>query len=312
MTTNKQDQLIKFTLDEKMFSLELSSVYTILGAESLHLENGPNDQVGWLAAKPEPVIVYSLAKRFIQKQNGKGPIIVLNSSEHKQAFMLEHILGIVPREQTKFHDLPKILSNSPNKFFNGILEANEDLLLNIDPMSIMTQGKKNAEELNQDDLSQPDFAHLKNLSNPNIWANSKKQIFLSTTGLYTEDNKSILMGLSITQVCEIIEITKINSVPCASKHIMGFIVYHNRPVVVIDIGYCLTRIPTALNTVHKLVVVRGLKVGELVAFPIGNKVSVYNLPISHKACETKSLLNNKFVLAAFELEKSVLIIPNIE
>ncbi|MBI4852759.1 MAG: chemotaxis protein CheW [Acidobacteria bacterium] len=311
MTTN--NQLIKFTLGEQMFSLELSSVYSILGAESLQLENGPNDQIGWLVAKPKPIIVYSLAKRFMQKQTTIGPIIVLNSPEHKQAFMLKEILGIASREQTKFHNLPKTLSNSTNKFFNGILEINNDLFLNIDPTSIMAQNTEIVEELSgNNDLPKTDFTHLQNLSNPNIWANSKKQIFLSTTGLYTEDKKQILMGLSITQVCEIIETTKINPIPCASKHIMGFILYHNQPVVVIDIGYCLTKTSTELNTVNKLVVVRGLKVGELVAFPVGNKVSVYNLPILHKACKTNSLLNNKFILAAFEIEKSLLIIPNIE
>ncbi len=312
MITNKQAQLINFSIGEQVFSLELSHVHSILGAESVHLENGPNGQVGWLAAKPKPITVYSLANQFMQKQNRLGPVVVLNNLQNKQAFMLEKILGIVSKEQAKFHSLPKTLSHLPNKYFNGILEIDNDLFLSIDPASIIVENEETTKELNSEELPKTDFAHLQKLPNPSIWANSKKQIFLSTTGLYTEEKKSILMGLSITQVCEVIEITKINSVPCAPQHIMGFIVYHNRPVMVVDIGYCLTGKPTALTKTHKLVVAQGLKIGELVAFPIGAKVSLYNLPISYKSCETKSLLNNRFVLAAFDLEKSVLVIPNIE
>lgn len=311
MITDKKAQLINFTVGENKFSLESSYVHSILRADSIQLENGPNGQIGKLRTKTSPIIVYSLANRFMQQQSCLGPVVILNTVENRQAFMLEKMLGIVSKEKAKFHKLPKIFSQLPNNFFNGIIEIEEDLLLSIDPILITSEPKTNT-NLNTDNSFTTDFRHLQKLHTPNLWKDSKKQIFVSNTGLYTEENKLILIGLSITQICEVVEITKIVPVPCAPKHILGVITYRNHPVMVVDIGYCLTQKQTTLTKINKLVIVQGFKVGELIAFPMGEKVSMYDLPIKYKCCENTSLLNNKSVLAAFELERSFLVIPNIE
>lgn len=311
MITDKKAQLINFTVGENKFSLESTYVHSILRADSVQLENGLNGQIGKLLTKTRPVIVYSLANRFMMEQSCLGPVVVLNTVENRQAFMLEKVLGIVSKEQAKLHNLPKIFSHLPNNFFNGILEIEEELLLRIDPILITSEPKTNI-NLNTDNSINTDFTHLQKLPDASLWKESKKKIFVSNTGLYTEENKLILIGLSITQVCEVIEITKIFPVPCAPKHIIGLINYRNRPVTVVDIGYCLTQKHTTLTNINKLVIIQGFKIGELIAFPMGERVSMYDLPIKYKSCENNSLLNNKSVLAAFELEKSFLVIPNIE
>lgn len=301
---------MNFAVGQENFSIDLSYVHSILRSASIELEDGPKGQIGKLPAKPNPIAVYSLANKFMQKTSSLGPVLVLNNDKNRQAFMLEKVLGTVLKEQTEFYEFPKILSKQPTNFFNGVIKVNDEVMLSIDPILLTKEIESNTSLDNTNIKKIPSL--LGTLPGSEFWKDSKKQIFVSNTGLYTQENKVILIGLSISQICEVIEVTKIIPVPCAPKHIIGVIVYRNYSIAVVDIGYCLTEKATNIHQINKLVVTQGFKAGELIAFPLGEKVSMHELPIKYKPCENYSMLNNNFVLAAFELEKAILVIPNVE
>lgn len=156
------------------------------------------------------------------------------------------------------------------------------------------------------------------------------RILIFSVAKRLEQARSLSLGLSLTQVPEILGARQLLRVPGSYDHVLGLVNWRNRPVPIVDLGYRLgltdTVHPTP-GTDARLLIARHPGSGDaheagfsamvngdgavLVGFFVSPNLRMLVLPAQHRPCTQTLRVNEGMLRGAVELEAETLVIPDV-
>lgn len=119
------------------------------------------------------------------------------------------------------------------------------------------------------------------------------------------------LALSISQVLEVVQRTKLIRVPGAPTTIEGLIPWRKQFVPVVDLSHVLGLTRTRFTAATRLVVVRNSR-NQLLAFYSSSDVRTLRLPIDAKPCSFETSADSSWLRGTFQTKEGVLVLPDLD
>ncbi len=323
-----------------VYCLEMAAVANVLPAVDLQplSQVERNDPIGSIKDRGVEVPVFDLPELlgFAYEPTQAGHYVVLiDHPIQKYGLRVESVSRVIRLADENVLPLPKPLEHT-RRWFRGIADFTRDRKTSeeedhsrhlpgiIEPkQTVIYRRSKHQMQL----LLSPQTLPPGHETNPNSaipfdfllkryasvaassGAGSVRQIVMFPAGVIAE--RQLLIGLSISQIVEISEPLAMVDIPGANRAIAGLVHWRNCPVPVIDLH---ASIPCEgeQGPITHLLIVRDHRGGSLIALPVSGRVQSLRLPIEHRPCALPEKSWQPFVLAGFELEERLLILPRLD
>ncbi|MEW6735269.1 MAG: chemotaxis protein CheW [Acidobacteriota bacterium] len=314
--STSQLRLLHCAIGTHSYGIDLAYIQSIQRGELLQWNREKDGPIGWLATRQNRIPVFSLAlqlKGELPLGKPTGLILVLNSKPRQWALMVEQLLGIV--EVEKIHKLPAVANNSGLNFFKGVVISGERMLLYLDPDHLHPEAMANSYRQAQKIVSLPRRPKAANSNGNSDKAETKHNTGKGRIMLFdidTSNAQSVLFGLSVTQVCEILSPLPLISVPGSPDYILGLVNWRDRPVPIIDLNARLGLERSSLLANDRFLIARSSTNNEWVGFAIQSNIKMQDLPIAYRSCTRNIALDHSLIRGLFELQDRLLVIPDID
>ncbi len=317
---NRQDangflQFIRFGIGEKTYCMDMSSVGSIMRLDSLKPNLEDEEPAGWLVTNRESVPVFNLSKRLGQSMVGDpntGRIVVLDAKPMPWAFIIDMVLGVIQAAEENVFPMPSLLQSPSSDLYNGVVKLDDELILYISPERLNPQKDSSSEERMKERRKQEFIRSKSVVSRHNQTSKKGRRILFFYTMDSGPNERPIVLGLSITQVLEILEPLSIIPVPTSAPFVLGLVNWRNRPVPVIDLNVRLGIGLHSFDSNSRLLIARTQSNGELIGFHIKPNVSVHSLPIPNQVSSRVLRVDKDFTRGVFELEDETLVVPDMD
>lgn len=318
-TTHDTIRIIRCRIGSEHYALEMSTVPSVRQlAEVVTTASGEHAaQLGVLpVAGSEPVPVFSLAERLGRPEpdvDGRQHVVVAQTSRGPLALVVDTVSHVHAVSTSRLINLPPLLSNPSRRIVKNIVdfadvedgdatrESDMSLLLSPErlhpsaaPVTPDPRRKKAAEEP---------------ATGPGLSVTRRHgQIVLMSVTEEISDTLPVL-GLSVTQIAEILEPKPVIPVPFSADDVPGFVVWRNQPVPMINVGrrVGLSTVPAS----DRLVVARGQGNSALFAFLAQSRMRPLRLPIEASPIDIPAELSGSAIRAAFTVDSATVLVPDM-
>lgn len=119
------------------------------------------------------------------------------------------------------------------------------------------------------------------------------------------------LALSVSQVLEVIQRTRLIPVPGAPEMIEGLIHWRKQFVPVVDLSLVLGLTKSRFQNASRLVIVRNSR-NQLLAFYAHSDVRTLRLPIDAKPCSFETSADSSLLRGTFQTSEGVIVLPNLD
>ncbi len=307
ITTNSL-QLICCFIGKQTYCLDTFWVRSVQKADELILNKNNESPIGWLSYKEQNIAIFSLATQLKQplREEVFNSKIILFNSKPMWGILVDRVSRVFNISRDNLFSLPNIIENSSVSAFQGVVKIKGEMFLYLAPQylhphSPSKQALDKQTKFNWEDL-------IKQVNRIQY----KGQILVFSIGNNEIKNKKILLGLSITQVLQVLKSATIVPIPMSPEYILGFINWQNLPIPVVDLNLYLGLKSSFNNTDTRLLIARAATAQGVVAIVIDPLVKTLSLPIENKPIELPFLTDKAFSIKSFELRDEILVISDID
>lgn len=299
-------QLIRCFTDTQTYCLDTFWVKAVENTDEMLVNKNNQTPLGWITYEQEKVPVFSLAlqlKQPLTTEISQSKIIIFNSKP-LWAILVDKVSRVFEVEKENKLSLPSIVENSSVSAFQGIIRVNSEMLLYLAPQYLHPKSLSKEIIANQKELNWSD------LLNQESKGHYKGQIL---TFSITNQKDNLALGLSVTQVLQVLKSATIIPIPISPKHILGFINWQNIPVTVVDLNLYLGLESNLINEPDtRFLIVRAAVSEALIAILIHPMVKTLNLPIENKPINLPFSTNKPFSISCFRIKDETLVILDID
>ncbi|MBL8796069.1 MAG: chemotaxis protein CheW [Planctomycetia bacterium] len=303
-------ELLRCGVGRATFGLDLAHVRTIVRADQLRRRGGREDEglVGHIAGANGEVPVYCPRGRLGETDavpSSGQQIVVLHDQRATWGLLVERVSQIQRVPANALLPLPALGADFARAPFRGVLQADRELLLVLDPARWGPAA----------DACAPGPAAA---SRPNtafgsvLQPGGSRQLVLFSTSLPSQGQRPLWFGLSIAQVQEVLEPLPWTSVPGVPRYVHGLIGWRDRPVAVLDLNERLGLPASRAGEAQRMLVVQAGTSGALLAFPVAAALRLLRLPVPHRARPELLSLEPSLVRGVVELMDGTLVIPDLD
>jgi len=340
---NPIHRLVRCNVNDENYFMEMSFIRSIQRMERLRIYRAGSDDrgmvrpagaIGYVTIQEGNVPVYSLAKllgRPLLKKGDKQDlslkrIIVLGGPRDSKgeegaagaAVMVDRVSQVMQIREDRILALPRLLASLGVTNFSGLVKDEEAMALLLAPPELLrriTAGGPPEHQKQEPSIirfpalpaSRGDLQGKKSPKKHNIGG----RLLIFTTGA----ERDLSLCLSISQVSEIMRPVEITPVPLAPGYLHGMILWRNKAVPIVDLGYLLGFKRSAgmrpEGGEQRLMITRGASSDSLLGFPVDPAIRAQALPIKYAPCEKPLLLNHQLVRTIVEMNEEILVMPDI-
>ncbi len=305
-------QFIRCSVGSETYGLDMSKVIGIRHNEHLKYNSNKKGPLGWLDNNT-PVI--DLTRRLgiarTTKDGGNMQrIIILRGKGGPWALMVGSVSRVISVPLNCVSALPSVTVNSPSSCFAGVIKMGEKMLLLLSPENI------NAETL-PDIREQKKNKSKRNIDKPrSVRERRAGQVVIFSASEQRLKQKGLYLGLSISQVSEILEPLPIVEVPGAPHFVQGIVNWRDRAVPVIDLYACL-KLGAEVNELARtrLIIIRNKAEKNediYMGFLIKPNVRLLRFPTAAAPYSKNIPANIKLLRTVVELGQEILMIPDVK
>jgi chemotaxis signal transduction protein len=327
-------RLIRCAVQGEEYCLEMSAVRSLGRAHQIVLQadaeelGHPAGTIGWLATRQQKFPVFDLAQRLHlaplpQPQDVRTGFVALINAPQPFALRVNNVTGNLRVNHTQMATLPRIVEPNFGQVFKGIVTLPDKWVLCVDaaPLYFDVHLRPVEKRPSSGASPLPNAAPLPartKLGREVFRAKTRAQIMLFSAALnVAEPTESLplVFGLSIAQVQEITDLTKIIPIPGAPNYVYGVTNWRNVPIPILHLparlGLSAAPVsPQQIAPKSRLLIARAQE-GWL-GFPIKPQVKAFPLPIPYQPNQHRLALDQDLVKGIFDLEGAPLLIPDVD
>ena len=307
--SNNTVRTIPCSVGKETFFLETKWVENIARSEAVQWNEQAEGPQGWIPNGKSATPVFRLA-RLLEWPAVAGPFeraILLKTAGVSWGLLVDQVSQVVEISSAQFLRLPELLGETAKRLFAGVVATEQSLALLLAP-----------ETLHPDHTSEgrTTAARTESVSSGHAAAAKSSQrngnLVVCNLGNSSLGNgHRLAFGLSTTQVLEILTPPRLTPVPGAAHYLRGLLRWRNRVVPVLDLSARLG-LPRRESTQQaRLMVIAGTREDAPVGLLVPQDIRMLKLPASHQPYSRKLPIPSSFVKGAVELEKEILLIPNL-
>jgi chemotaxis signal transduction protein len=302
-------RILKCYAEGRPYCVDVEQVLAIERRGRLKPNPEAEGPIGWIARRERPIPVFSLAELLGcgDRNSEVGAVLVMNRTSP---------WGLAVDRVSRFEgpavppqSLPPSMGHLRADCFRGVMDEGGSLILQLSPerlrpgaapapVSPVEPVRRAAPKPAPGAQTSPGRLLLISLRN------SVPPSLLPAT------RSKLLVGLSYTQVVEIVSGIETTPVPLAPAHVLGLIRWRARPVTVLDAGVLLGLEPMTLDAGGRLLIVRSLVWQTPIAIPVG-AIETQVLPMPHRP--SRLSLDLSSTLGAFDIgDDQVLVVPDVD
>jgi chemotaxis signal transduction protein len=238
-------------------------------------------------------------------------LVVVGSGDRVWAMMVERVTAETTVPQSWIKPLPAACGNPRTTPFKGVLitgSEHEDerpierMTLVIDPTRLHPDVAL---------LSEPTTAvrtvPLARKRPPTPPPGRFQMLNFMASGRASREHETYI-GLSFSQVLEVVEPTDLLSIPFAPPFVKGLTLWRDQVTPIIDLAQRLKLPPMNAEKV-RWAIARATPGGDPVGFPIRPGIEVLRLPTPHRP--SSLAFDGNLILGAFQLEDRTLLVPDL-
>lgn len=304
-TTVKNLNVMRFGLSEESFAIDMTWVDAIEGSDRLQLRSASDGTIGLLTTVHGQVPVHALGRLLPGQSQAalRDPrVLVLKSGEGHWGLLV----GCVTQSRNVPHSacfpLPDGTVDAYTTPWEAVLRLDDHLVLLLGPERLRQGGGDRAAPswltAGNDDVGLAPYV-------------GREQIVLFAASDPIPGRRPLVFGLSMTQVVEVVEASRIYPVPGAPTHVAGLLWWRERPVTVIDLAQRVGLPPSQRDERARLLIVRTSARGGLAAFLVRPGVRIRPLPLPHLQTTRPLPTDPAAVLLSVELQGETVIVPDL-
>lgn len=363
----EKSEVLSIQRTERM-TFENEPAFSELGKSTPSIERS-EDVIGWLSdgARKIPVLRLTRFKTAgdtqseVNLRDGKlsesARVLLLapissagddsrNVSTPPWGLLVDRVLGIVEVPRSRCHPAPLILMDNSKPSFHSIVRFDGTVLMLLDTWSTNPYLKASRVSAGSIRSNFDDKDRVMNAASAPAQGQvfgtllgkpgSRGLVVFSLDSNYYTDRK-VSIGLSISQVAEILESTSVIPIPAGPDYIGGLVFWRELPVPVVDVacrmGMPLSKVSDRLDG-RRFIIARHLcrsakpqgsngggnrpdnvshdKLPILAAFEVHTDVRILKLPIASQPSTRVLPFNPDMVLSQVELDDETMVIPNLQ
>lgn len=323
---NSGDRLIRCQVTGESYGLEMAWVRSIERTEEIVYETGGNGRIGWFPSTQGKIPVFSLAER-LQHESGQPAtlntpqrLILLDDPSGVWGLLVDDVAPLSPAFQRL--PIPDLARDPARNYFSEVLDLGSEMLLLLSPPQLnpnapVVEAAKTVPAPLRERVMAP-FAtngFKPQASNDSQQTNVQQLIAFTIPGLQA----NTAVGLSVTQVEEIMEYLPILPVPAVQDFVLGLVNWRTQAVPVVDLRVLQEspRLPTySAGDDARLLIVRTVRQGSgggvLIGVLVEPNMRLLRMPLEYAACHVPASLNQDLIHAAVKLDDALLVFPNLE
>jgi purine-binding chemotaxis protein CheW len=264
--------------------------------------------IGWLSTDTGPCPVISLDKylnKSTEFNNQSKKILLFRIPHGLFGILVDSVENIFQVAVNRVFSIPRIVGGFALHCFDEAIYYESHLILALSPLSIYSKVYLNRlTSLNHKNLTTSDYSLL----NISIANHRQRKIVIFTTA--TDD--SVLYGLSITQIPQILQSLPVLHVPSSEEYLIGIIEWRGLILPVIDISYCVEKKRSKVESDGRILVVRLVKTPLYIAIMIQSQVTIQSFPIKQDLYKFDNLPNILSIHKSFKFQDQLLVVPDID
>lgn len=140
-------QTLVFKIGEEFYGI---NIITVRGIENVkgftRVPNTANYIKGIINLRGDIIPVYSLRKKFgmEEKTGDEMNLVVLNLGDMLMAVEIDNIEMIQNVEKDMIHEIPPIVRNGNEKYYDKVISVDGKIIVVIDPNKLLSQEEKEA------------------------------------------------------------------------------------------------------------------------------------------------------------------------
>jgi chemotaxis signal transduction protein len=264
--------------------------------------------LGHLAANHREYPVYALDPRLGAQSRTdltQCEVVVARSAGEEWGFLVDRSAGMEMLNDERIFSLPP-LAQSRAGFFDGAVEANGELVLQLSPSRIRC-GAAASGDAGAGVSPPPSCASPAAPSETESPGTSSGRLLVVAVSA-----ENVFFGLSVRQTLEVLGTAKVTPVPGADAHVLGVTLWRSASVPVIDLSVLFGLRPPPPDESARLLMVRGAMNGSAVGICVRPEIVSVKLPMSYRNVHVLERFPTHFAQATFETERGMLIIPNLD
>jgi chemotaxis signal transduction protein len=305
----KSLQLIRCFIGKETYCLDTFWVKAVQNSDELTLNKNSETPIGWVTYEQQKITIFSLAmqlKQPLTEEIFHSKVIIFNSKPI-WGILVDRVSRVFEVAREKLFSLSNIVNSSSVSVFQGIVKVEDEMLLYLDPQYLHPQSSK---KLVLSGQTRIDWETLIKQKNTGQYLG---QILTFAIGNNLNTNYNLLLGLSVTQVLQVLKSATIRHIPMSPEHILGFINWQNIPIPVVDLNLYLGLESNLINSPDtRFLIARAATSEGLIAIAISPLVKTLNLPIENNPIVLPFLTNKPFCIKSFKLRDEVLVILDID
>lgn len=301
-------RFIRCIIAGEVYCVRMSWVRGIRNVNELNINSGSSQKIGWLSTETGSCPVMSLNENLNRSSNISNEskkVLMFGVPCGSFGILVESVENIFAASTENIFSIPPIICGSTLCYFDEAVYYEKKLILSLSPVSIYTKFYSNKETLfpckNADN-----YGHSQvNLSISN---NVQKKIVIFSTTV----EQSLLYGLSITQIPQILQLSSVLSLPGSEIYISGIIEWRNIILPVIDLSFCIERKKSNIETNGRILIVRLTSLPFYTAIIIQSQIIIQSFPIMRDLYEHDHALKIDSVHRQFKYKDKMLVVPDID
>jgi purine-binding chemotaxis protein CheW len=303
-------RLIRCTVGQDIYGLEMDFVRTIVHADSIHWADGEDGAVGEIEEADSTIPVFSLGKMLGRPaiNTSHQPAVIVLKADPPRALLVDRVSQVTQVSAQRCGPLASALVGRQASFFQGIVHHEGELLLLLSPGRLSDSSGGEAPWPSSRSNHLPSIADISAVQSPNL---GHGQLLLFNPLAPTVLGRPITCGLSVAQVLEILDPPPLTSVPSAPHFVNGVVNWGDHSVPVLDLATCLG-LPRAYTQERtRLLVAYVPDSNDLLAFRVSPAIRIIRLPVPHQLSTRNLELNEEIILGAFELRNETMIMLDL-
>jgi chemotaxis signal transduction protein len=302
--------LLRCDAGGQSFCLDAALVRAIHRGDRLDADGGGDGgRLGRLDGAGEAVPVYSLAARLgLPAPAAPGAIVVVAGGvEPPWGLAVERVGRAVLGADAVALPLPALARGGAG-WFAGAVRLGERLALLLAPERLRPGAAGTAAPAANGGPPAPAPA----AAAPRPAAAGRPRALMLFSTFPGGRQSATLFGLSLAQIEEVLRPTPVTRVPGAPGDLLGLVPWRDQVVPVVDLSQRLGTGPSFFEGASRLLVVRGVRRPEWVAFPVRPDLRVQPLPLPSRAWADGARLASVAALGVFEVAAGTVVVPDVD
>jgi purine-binding chemotaxis protein CheW len=304
-------RFVRCRVGEETYALDMNWVRSIHRTEALRWNTDGDVPAGWLSGgEGGPIEVISLANRLkcpLKTRSDTQRVIVLNSPRQPWAILVDYVTQAEQVLAGNVMPFPAVAANPVRSLFEGVLNIGGDLCLLLSPEQIRCDEGPAVKGHRAPQFPPPSRSLLEDATK----SSSPGRLLVFSLTRTAANKRPIVLGLSVSQVPEVISPVPLFRVPDAPAFVRGMINWRDNAVPIVDMASCIGFSTESTAERSRLTIARGSRAGSFLGFLTQATARTLRLPLRYNPCVRDLPLDRSMIIGAYELERETLVIPNL-